>query len=146
MKVLVVAISVIMFAAIVFGQDDPFATFDYPTPEPTPYQYPTPTPEPTPACDHTSSSADRFEVMRLLPPLRIRNFDLHNIEYTFEDRAGLHVGSLNADESTVMPANIWRQYKEKYWWILYCSKDGHIYTIVELTPDQIRAYKTKKEK
>jgi hypothetical protein len=139
----------ILFAVILLlplsscvAQDEPFAIGPLEH-----WQSPSPTPAPTPTpidCDHTSNSADRFKAIALLPPLKIRNFDLRNIEYTFEDKAGLHVGSVTADEQTVMPANIWKEYKSKFWWVLYCEKDGHAYTIVEVTPEQMQEYKAPK--
>lgn len=139
-----IAFLLLAFAGVV-AQDE----FDaYPTPAPTPYEWPTPdpTPRPTPDCDHTSDSAERFEAVRLLPPAKIRNFDLANIEYLHEDKHGIHVGKLTADAETVMPADIWKAYKEKYWWLLYCLKCGHIYTIVEVAPGQMRSTKATARK
>lgn len=150
-------ILLLLFATVVVArvQDEVY----WPTPEPTPYEWPTPypTPMPTPVCDHTSNSATRFEQIRLLPPLKIKNFDLHNIEYLFADKIGLHVGSLTADGETAMPPNIWKEYKSKQYWILYCAAFvrgpdgqmmtcGHIYTIVEVAPEQMKKEKAPRIK
>ncbi len=137
MKSLFVTTLFLLLSVFVCGQDD--WPEGVPTPEPTPYYWPTPlpTPEPTPVCDHTSNSATRFENVRLLPPVKIKNFDPRRIEYLFEDRVGLHVGTLVADEATVMPKDIWREYKSRYYWILYCVLDGYVYTIVEVAPGQM---------
>jgi hypothetical protein len=91
-KLLAVAMLLLLLAAFAFGQDD---------------------------CDHTSNAASRFEEVRLLPPVRIRYFDPARIEYTHEDKHGIHVGSLTADGETIMPEKIWQEYKKKYYWILY---------------------------
>lgn len=117
------------------------------TPDPEPYSWPTPepTPEPTPICDHESNSAARFESVRLLPPLKIKNFDARSIEYLFEDRTGLHVGRLSLDEKTVMPANIWKEYKNKYYWVLWCTC-GYVYSIVEVDPRQMSQERPKRIK
>jgi hypothetical protein len=144
MRYAAILIAIFALAGIVPAQHE------WPTPEPielgsTPEPTPEPVPEPPePDCDHESNSAERFEAVRLLPPLKIRNFDLRNIEYTFEDKAGLHVGTITANKNTVLPPNIWKEYKSKFWWVLYCSKDGHAYTIVEVTPEQMKEYQTPK--
>ncbi len=104
---------------------------------------PDPTPEPTPICDHESNSAERFSHMRLLPPLKIKNFDPRRIEYLFEDKAGFHVGTLTADTATVMPKNIWKEYKAKYYWVLYCSLDGYVYTVTDVLPEQMQKPRRK---
>lgn len=137
------AVIVVLFLATIaaarFQEDVPWT----PDPDPTPYEWPTPvpTPEPTPVCDHTSNSSERFDQIRLLPPLKIKNFDPHSIEYLFEDRIGIHVGRLTADDTSVMPANVWKEYKDRWYWVLYCVNDGHIYTMVEVSPGQLKAAK-----
>lgn len=95
-------------------------------------------------CDHKSNSAERFSHVRLLPPVRIRNFDLANIEYTHEDVKGIHIGSLTADDDTEMPGNIWKEFKSRIYWILFCSRCKHIYTMVEVLPQQIIKVEVKK--
>jgi hypothetical protein len=108
---------------------------------------PEPIPEPEePECDHTSNEASRFEVVRLLPPVKIRNFDLRNIEYTHEDKFGIHVGSLSANAESVFPPDIWKEYKNKFYWVLYCSICKHIYTIAEVTKEQIKEPEKPKRK
>lgn len=92
-------------------------------------------------CDHTSNSAGRFSHVRLLPPVRIRNTDLANLEYTHEDKHGIHIGKLTTSADTVMPEDLWKVYRSRWYWILYCSKCSHVYTIVEVLPEQLRQYK-----
>jgi hypothetical protein len=115
--------------------------YNYPTPEPTPWIAPTPepTPEPTIECDHVSDRATRFEQVRLLPPAKIKSFDPRSIEYLHEDKFGIYVGRLNMDEETVMPKDLWKEYKQKHYWILYCLRCSHVYTIVSVSGEQIRA-------
>jgi hypothetical protein len=145
MKYAAILLTILAFSGVLPAQDsepDPWPpTHDAVAEEKLPEALPDP---PEPDCDHTSNSAERFEAVRLLPPLKIRNFDLRNIEYTFEDKAGLHVGTVTANKDTVLPANIWKEYKSKHWWVLYCSKDGHAYTIVEVTSEQMQEYKAPK--
>lgn len=47
------------------------------------------------------------------------------------------------NSETVMPKDIWKIYKDKLWWLLYCLKCGHVYTIAELTPAQLKGTKRK---
>jgi hypothetical protein len=136
-RLAILAMITLTFAGFAAAQEaDPWEpSFDYSTPTQEV------TPEPTPECDHTSNSAERFEHVRLLPPLKIKNFDPRRIEYLFEDKVGIHVGSLTADTATVMPKDIWKEYKSRWYWILYCDRDGYAYTIVEVAPGQMQTAK-----
>jgi hypothetical protein len=87
-------------------------------------------------CDHISNSKQRFEAIRLLPPVSIRNADPAKIEYTFEDKHTIQAGTLQMDNSTVRPPDFMKTYSKKKWWVLYSICDSHVYTIVEVTPLQ----------
>lgn len=89
-------------------------------------------------CDHTSNSSERFAQIRLLPPVRIRNYDPRNLEITHEDKSGVHAVTLNFDGTTVLSGDVGKTYAKKFWWILYCIKCHHVYTIVDVLPSQFK--------
>jgi hypothetical protein len=97
--------------------------------------------EPEPDCDHLSSSAARFREMRILPPSKITSFTGKEVDYVHEDKFGNYVGKLTINAETVMPKDLWKTYKGRWWWLLYCLKCGHAYNIVELSPAQLKNFK-----
>lgn len=91
------------------------------------------------ACDHITTAKERFDATRLLPPIKIRNYDGRVIEYTYEDRLGVYVGSFAVEADTVLPADFGKKYRIGLWWVIYCIKDNHLYAVHELGPAQKKA-------
>lgn len=88
-------------------------------------------------CDHTSNSAARFENVRILPPVRVRNYDGQHIEYTFEDKDAVYAGTMLADKDTVMDADFPKEWRKHQWWLIFCVIDRHVYAVRRLDPKQI---------
>lgn len=91
-------------------------------------------------CDHESNSKERFDAVRLLAPSRITHHDKAIIEYVHQDAHSTNVGTVNVDASSILPKTI---DKKKFYWILICIKDLHVYTVVEVGANQIRGGKPK---
>jgi hypothetical protein len=89
-------------------------------------------------CDHTSGRKERFDNMRVLPPISITFYDGRRVEYIFEDKHVIVAGSLEIDADTVKPADFSKTYKKGKWWAMYCLKDFHLYVIAEVLPGQIK--------
>lgn len=97
--------------------------------------------EPEPECDHMSTTHERFAQMRLLPPAKITSFTGKEVDYVYDDRFGNYVGKLTVNAETVYAKDLWKNYKGKWYWLLYCLKCGHLYNIVELSPTQLKGMK-----
>lgn len=95
----------------------------------------------TKRCDHTSNRKERFDAMRLLPPSRIKNFDPSHVEIISQNSVSVFADTLNMDAETVVDKDVTKNWKDIDVWILYCSIDKHIYTIVRVLPNQIRKSK-----
>lgn len=131
------AILFLVFASVVAAQEE----YPWPTPEPTPV--------PRPECDHESNSVRRFQLVRMLPPFQITELKLpESIRYRFRDDVEnvWHVGSLTVDEKSAMPANVWREYRERWYWVIYCERDGHVYTLTEVAPGQMKTAATAQKR
>lgn len=92
-------------------------------------------------CDHSSSAKERFDHIRILPPVKILSYDGLTVEYSHEDRLGLHLGSVKISTDTKLPADFGKRYKGGPWWILYCLKDNHAYSVHELAAEQKKSLK-----
>lgn len=92
-------------------------------------------------CDHTSNSKKRFEAMRLLPPITVRAFNGSLIEYTYEDRLGIYVGSFELQRETEIPKDFGATYKKNRYWALFSSCDNYLYILTPLTQEQLKALK-----
>lgn len=53
-------------------------------------------------CDHVSDSKERFDNVRLLPPIKVRHWNGKQIEFTYEDKKGIYVGSAEVDASSAV--------------------------------------------
>lgn len=94
-----------------------------------------------PECDHLSTAKERFDHIRVLPPVKVLYFDGLTIEYSHEDRTGLYLGSFKISPSTKLPSDFGKTFKTVAWWMLYCSKDNHLYSAHPLAPEQRKALK-----
>jgi hypothetical protein len=81
-------------------------------------------------CDHTSNSFRRFDNTRLLPMVKITVVDFTHIKFDHQEASGI----LTLDKETVGPA----KFTKGFYWILYCLKCKHVYTIVDVQPEQIK--------
>lgn len=103
-----------------------------------------------PLCDHTSDSEERFSWMRIKPPIEVRFFNGHQIDYAlgkviYHDRQGLTV-----DASTVQHDDFARKYAEGKWWVIFCARPtgrkvngrpeicNHVYVVTKVLPQQIQ--------
>lgn len=95
-------------------------------------------------CDHTSDSFERFENMRLLPPVKILDANpvTRVIKYKVETKMEVRYGEFVLDADTKFEGHIWSDYKG-LWWVLYCRRDNHVYTLVKVNPEQIKDAKRK---
>ncbi len=92
-------------------------------------------------CDHTTTAKERFEAIRILPPVKIIYFDGRQLEYSHEDSRGIHLGSFKVDPDSSLPSEFGKKYRSEFWWILYCSKDGHLYAVQPVGQIQKKALK-----
>lgn len=92
-------------------------------------------------CDHVSDSAERFALVRLYPPAQVTYYDGQKIEFVFSDRRGVYIHIMNVDETTVLAADFAKRWRQGFWWIIYCEKDKHIYSITRLSRSQIQKLK-----
>lgn len=93
-------------------------------------------------CDHLTVSKERFEAIRLLPPVTVIYFDGRRIEYSYEDSRGIYLGSFLVDAKTELAAEFGKRYKSEPWWMLFCAKDRHLYSVHPLGPIQKKAIKS----
>lgn len=80
-------------------------------------------------CDHISDSRQRFEQMRIMPPVKILDWDGKRISYSFIDREGIAFGSFDVDADTTLDADFIKAWRKGEWWIVYCNADRHVYFI-----------------
>lgn len=90
------------------------------------------------ACDHTSNSAERFENMRILPPVQIISFERKTVVYTFSDKYTVYTGAFDVTDDTELDPAFAAEYKKGFWWILYCVKDRHLYVVRRMDPKRMQ--------
>jgi hypothetical protein len=81
-------------------------------------------------CDHTSSSRARFAAVRILPPVQVESFDGRTL------RVADKFASETFDVDGTSIVNLPKDLQGKWFWVMYCEKDRHLYVITELSPDQ----------
>lgn len=96
-----------------------------------PAQSPTPTP-----CDHSSNQKERFESIRLTPPVKILDWDGRTLNVKYEDRLRVEYITFTADKDSII--HLPTDYKHGLFWVIFCLKDYYVYTVAELTPTQMR--------
>lgn len=86
-------------------------------------------------CDHRNNSIERFEDIRLLPALKISNYDPLHVEVVYGDKNGLAYKSLKMRPDSSVPKSV---DKNKWYWILYSQCDDTIEDIVPVLPGQLK--------
>jgi hypothetical protein len=81
-------------------------------------------------CDHTSNSRARFEHVRVLPPVQIESYDGETLRV--KDRFASEMFSADKESVVKLP----KDPKGKWFWVMYCDRDRHVYAVVELTDEQ----------
>ena len=64
------------------------------------------------AQDHTSNSEERFANMRILPPVKVLDWDGRHIEYSFIDKVGIHFGHFDVDKDTSFDVDFTKDWKK----------------------------------
>jgi hypothetical protein len=89
---------------------------------------------------HDKDDFERFALLRLLPPAKITNVEPNEfgtrIEYVITDRRQVRNGSFQIAKGTQAPPEPIK--KGRYYWILYCSADEFLVTIVPVGKDQFK--------
>lgn len=92
---------------------------------------------------HENDSFERFEKLRLLPPAQITYIEPtekgRKIEYIIRTRLEVRNGSFTIEKGTKVEEAAVK--KGRMIWILYCSEDGYLVSLVGLTNEQERAMK-----
>jgi hypothetical protein len=89
---------------------------------------------------HDRDDFERFALLRILPPAKITNVEPNEfgtrIEYVITDRRQVKNGSFQIGKGTqTAPGGL---KKGKVYWLLYCSADDFLVTIVPVGKDQIK--------
>jgi hypothetical protein len=89
---------------------------------------------------HDRDDFERFALLRILPPAKLTNVEPNEfgtrIEYVITDRRQVRNGSFQIGKGTqTTPEPI---KKGKVYWLLYCSADDFLVTIVPVGKDQIK--------
>lgn len=92
-------------------------------------------------CDHVSDSAERFALVRIYPPVQVTYYDGQKIEFVFADKRGVYVHIMNVEETTVLASDFPKRWRQGLWWVIYCDRDKHIYSISRLSPGQVQKLK-----
>lgn len=93
---------------------------------------------PPPLCDHTSDRDSRFQKVRLAPPVTVTHITPTEVETVHQDRVGTYANTFTRDKGSILPKDFdMKAVKGKLFWVLYCEC-RHIYSLVELTPEQMR--------
>lgn len=89
---------------------------------------------------HINDSFERFETMRLLPPAKLLDVNpiTKIVKYKISDKNEVRFGELVIDKDTQINSAIYGDYAKGDWWLLYCSKDSHLYGIWKVQPEQIK--------
>jgi hypothetical protein len=82
-------------------------------------------------CDHVSNSEARFENLGMKPLARVTSFDGVTIEYFTEDKQGVHLGKFTVNEKSKFPKNFAKNFKDGFYWLLFCKKDGYLYGVIK---------------
>lgn len=88
--------------------------------------------------DHTTNSEERFANMRILPPVKVLDWNGRHIEYSFIDKVGIHFGHFDVDKDTSLDDTFIKEWKRGMWWMLYCVQDRHLYLIQRVRDGQIK--------
>ena len=100
--------------------------------------------------DHVTDSLERFDAMRVSPPLTITCFDGKRIEAVYAGAKGQRAYIFEADENSKLE---WpkgfkpKEHRSDLYWIIYCNKnhshspDEYIfypYVLTQVLPSQIK--------
>jgi len=88
--------------------------------------------------DHTTNSEERFANMRILPPVKVLDWNGRHIEYSFIDKVGIHFGHFDVDKDTSLDDTFIKDWKNGLWWVLYCVQDRHLYLIQRVRDGQLK--------
>lgn len=88
--------------------------------------------------DHITSSMERFERMRILPPAKVTYYDGSKVEFSISTNNLVLIKSFEVSSDTII-SNVFKKFwKEKLWWVIYCVDDNHLYTISEVDKNQLK--------